>query len=46
MKMFTEDVPFDSYPLKAERGRSLNHLWQMAEKQRIVTIGKGGVEWA
>jgi succinate dehydrogenase/fumarate reductase flavoprotein subunit len=46
MKLLTEGVPIDSYPLKVERSRSLNHMWQLAEKEGIVTIGEGGVKWA
>lgn len=45
VNLFTDDIPFDTYPLKPERVSSINHMWQLAEKEGIVTVSEGGVKW-
>ncbi|MBI4286837.1 MAG: FAD-dependent oxidoreductase [Chloroflexi bacterium] len=46
MKLSTEDVPVDGYPLKPERTKNLHHMWQLAEKLGICRVEKGAVKWA
>jgi succinate dehydrogenase/fumarate reductase flavoprotein subunit len=39
------DVPVERYRLKPEKGKILHPIWQVAEKQGIIRIVNGGVEW-
>lgn len=45
MILSTEDVPLGKYPLKVEMDRTLNHMWQVAQKNGIVDIENDVVKW-
>ena len=46
MKITTEDVPIDKYPIKVERKKTLAYLWQKAQEMGIITVEKGRIRWA
>ncbi|MDO8637889.1 MAG: FAD-dependent oxidoreductase [Dehalococcoidia bacterium] len=46
VKLFTRDVPLQSYPYQVERIKNLNHMWQLAQKLGIVNVEKGEIQWA
>lgn len=46
MRLSTEDVPIDKYPIRPEHERQLHPMWQIAEKLGIISIEKGEVKWA
>ena len=46
VKLTSEPVPIEEYPIRVERSEVLHHLWQLAQEQRIVSIERGQVRWA
>jgi succinate dehydrogenase/fumarate reductase flavoprotein subunit len=45
MKVGTEALPFERYPVKPGTGKALHPLWQRAEGMGIVSIDQGEVRW-
>ena len=45
MKVFTQDIPIDRYPIKPPRDRVLDSLWQRATELGIATINEERVVW-
>jgi succinate dehydrogenase/fumarate reductase flavoprotein subunit len=45
MKVSTQDIPIDRYPVKPPRDRALDPLWQRAKDLGIVTIKEERVAW-
>jgi hypothetical protein len=45
MKIVTEDVPIDRYPLKVERTREVAYLWQAGIDAGVVRLEGGKIRW-
>lgn len=47
MRIWTEDVPIDRYPVRPKRERFIHPCLEVAQKRGIVRdVGEGGVQWA
>jgi len=46
IKIFTEDVPIDKYPVKVERTKKIAYLWQAGIDAGVVKIEGGKIKWA
>ena len=45
MKVVTQDLPLDRYPVKPPRVKELEHAWERAKDLGIITIEEGKVVW-
>ena len=45
MKVFTQDIPIDRYPVKPPRTRQLDPVWEQAQKLGIISIKEDRVIW-